>query len=604
MSDESSPRGAAPEGTPPDGHPKRMLKERTQFYADDVARRGLRYIVLPLVTVSLLGVVVMLSAPPIWHKIRERRGHAFAIQSLTKFRAGHLPEALKSLRSAITMAPNDPATLETTAIILSTEDLPDAISVWQTLFQKGGGTLAERLQYTALASRLGRFSLAITELNKILAVDPKNIDAKKLLVDISMRAGDFNTAINQGRELLSLGATPDRQFLLGTALVQSSKNAKTKDDLKPVEEGAFMLFQLATNSGPWQSQAAAALADHTQLVGEAAHQVLSALKKKTPFTALDLVTTTIIEIREEPTRAHEFMNQMAERMASAGLEDRLKAADWLASRQGLEAASKLIRPEDARTNHLAALLQLDFASSRRDWSFVKKELGNTNFLISPTIRACFEAGVAMSEGRAPTADALFRTAIASAGPDVAGDADLRYIALVAERTTNLLAAVSAHELRLKRSTSVLDASANILRLGAGGLPLERQFPALKARHDLMPEDVEIGSQYYYIAALLGRNLDEAKKGLSALRQAYPELPEPILGLAMIAVHSGAPADATNLLEEHPFDFEALPARLKVAYIHVIGRVGQKDLARSLARKLDINAYYPEERELLAPWLSR
>ena len=41
---------------------------------------------------------------------------------------------------------------------------------------------------------------------------------------------------------------------------------------------------------------------------------------------------------------------------------------------------------------------------------------------------------------------------------------------MAERTTNVLAAVSAHDFRLKRKTSVRDASANILRLTANGLP--------------------------------------------------------------------------------------------------------------------------------------
>ena len=291
-------------------------------------------------------------------------------------------------------------------------------------------------------------------------------------------------------------------------------------------------------------------------------------------------------------------------MADSTLDDRLRAADWLAAHQGLEPAARLIRPEDSRTNYLASLLELDIASRRQEWGIVKQALANTNRVISPTVRSCLEAGVAMSEGGAQKADALYRTAMDAAAVAVTADSDLQYIAIMAERTTNLLAAVSAHEFRLQRGANVGDASANILRLTANGLPLVRQFPALEARHNLMPEDVATSSQYFYTAAILGRNLEDAKRGLMALREAYPDRPEPILGLALIALRTGALVEATNMLEEHPLDFEALPARLRAALVHVLGRIGQKDLARTYARKLDLNAYYPEERELVEPWLNR
>ena len=75
---------------------------------------------------------------------------------------------------------------------------------------------------------------------------------------------------------------------------------------------------------------------------------------------------------------------------------------------------------------------------------------------------------------------------------------------------------------------------------------------------------------------------------------------------MPAIRSGptGPTEAANLLEEHPLDFETLPVRLRPALVYVQGQTGRKDLARANARKLALNQCFPEERELVEPWLTR
>ena len=612
MSEESKPVDAnsttdASKSAGATANAGRQRRKRTEYRSDgEAAKKGLRYIVLPLIGVTVVAVGGWLLARPAAHKFREHRGHTFAVQAGKEFAEGKTAESVKSLRLALAMAPNDPDTLRNAASILGTEEIPDALDFWQKLFQMGLGTTADRVRYAALATRLQRFGLATSELNLILKANPQDMGAKQMLVEVSILGGDFRTAIANARELLANESTLERQFLLGSALIRSSKTARTSEDLKAVEEGAKVLLPLATQVGPWQSPAAAALADNTRLTGEAAAAVLAAFAKKEKKSVADVVTTAVIQVRDQPARALEYMNSMAQELSGAGIEDRLRAASWMASIGGAESASKLIRFEDSKTNIIARMLSLDMASQRGDWNTVKLTLADTNQILPSVVRSSLTAGVAMSEGNNQKADALFRTAMDEAIANVTIDPELQYIALIAERATNLLAAVAAQELRLQIGAAVPDASQNILRLTSTGLPLVRQFTALEARHLAMPEDVATSSQYFFVSALLGRNLEEAKRGLIAMREAYPDRPEPILGLALVAIRSGptGPTEAANLLEEHPLDFETLPVRLRPALVYVQGQTGRKDLARANARKLALNQCYPEERELVEPWLTR
>jgi len=428
----------------------------------------------------------------------------------------------------------------------------------------------------------------------------------QMMTEVATLGGDFPTAVKHARVLAAAVPTPESRFLLGTALIRSSKTARTSEELRWVEEGAEILLKLLKEPFVGRSAVASTLAANVQLSGAAAQQVLASLDP-TGTNRMDLMTRVIIEVQEHPEKAGESFDRLAQTLNNAPLLERLAAADWLSGLGGTDAALKLVLTQDVKTNIYARMLRLDMATQRHEWGFIKQNLLENPDDLKPTVKTCMEAAVAMSEGDTAKADALFRNEIQNAVTKVTVESELQYIAKIAERTGNLNSAVAAHEYRLRRGAAIGDASQNILRLTrASKMPLLRQLPALEARHELMPEDENTSSQFYFVSAQLGRNLEETKRGLTALLGARPNSPELLVGIAMVLVRSGPAGitEAGTLLDEHAIDFDSVGVRIKPSLVYVLGQTGRKDLARAAARKLNLDECFPEERDMIEPWLAR
>lgn len=599
------------------GGSARQRRKRTEYRSDGTAaKRGLQYIVLPVIILVALGIVASLVARPLYRKYRESRGRAAALRSMEEFAAGETAQAVRSLRLALQMAPEDPTVMRNAARILSTEDIPDALNYWQKAFQKGEGTTEERLRCAALALRLRRYADAKAELDVVLKSEPNNTLAHRLMISFSQSTGDVKAAIDQARKIVEIDGSVTNRYLLGDVLVRASRapmsgQSGAEQQVKWAEEGSGILLPLATAPGPFQSGAAWALADSVILGGDAAKQVVDALSRKEPRTAGDMITVAVIRTKADPKILPETSQALVQELSKSPLPDRLQAADWLAGMGAPKLAAQLISPADSATNATAAYLEMDLAIQNKSWDRIKQGLSQSNLVFVPTVTNVMAAAVAVSNNELANAENILRTAIDTSNFSVSADSELTYLARSAERLGLNRVALAAHEARLPRGNAVMDASDNVLRLATleqGRDPqfpgMLRQYAALEARHSAVPDDVATASLYQYTAAILGRNLPAVQSELTAMLQKFPGRPEPVLCLAMVALKLGNIPEATRIMEENPVDPASLAVRLKPMMIHILGQIGQKEQARLLAQKVNLSQHFLEERELVTPWLQQ
>ena len=611
---ESSETGN-PESPKP-GSGGRQRRQRTEYRSDGAAAsRGLRWIVLPVVGLVVVGLATALLAKPAYRKYKEGKGRAAGVRAGEQFAAGEMADAVRTLRLGLQLAPEDTVVLRNAAQILATEDIPDALNFWQKIFHKGEGTIDDRIRYSTLAIRLRRFGLAKQELDELLKAEPKNPTIQQLAIQLAQATGNWSEAIAWVRQLAVNENNETGKYHLGRCLVQASKPEAGKEanpqQVKWAEEGSQILLPIASTAGPLQSGAASALADSVILQGEAARMVLDSLAKITNKTEADVLSMAVIQAKADPKKARDSAQMIVRELANSPVDSRMRAADWLSNMGLANLAAQLIRPADTTTNVLAAYMDADLALKSRNWPHLKEVLSQTNIVLTTTMSNVLSAGVSLSENNPTVAEQILRSAIDTANGTISADNELVYIANSAEQLGLTRVAIAAHEARLSRGSAVVPASEDLLRLcllEQGRDPqfpgLLRQYPALQARHAAVPEDLSVASYFYYASVMLERNLPQAQAGLAELRQKLPDHSELLILLALAHLRLGATPEAARLIEENPVDAATLPMRMKPAMIFVLGKTGQNELARSLTQKLDLTQYFLEERELVAPWIQR
>ena len=596
MSEDQSTPGSPSEPSVPSNR-KRVRKERTAFAGNDVAQSGVRYIVVPLLGVLLVGGVVALTARPVYNLFKARSGASRARQAELEWKGGKVKGAAANLRSALIMAPREPSVMRAAARLLGADGADgavEALNQWQMLIASGAATRQDRMEYIGLALKLERNGLAREQLELLLKDTPQDQNLLRGLVQACVSEGESETEATRAREIVKLDPSGWQSLgLLGETLLQSGGVAEIK-------EGKAILLALAATNVPAQTQATFALANSGRLTVAEARAVIDLLEKKPARSSVDAFVCYVLQAGVAPTNASARLPELLRELSAADLLDRMTAANWLMNHGVPTPAESLIRPEDIRTNVTARLISLELAAQRKDWNGVYSTLAKTNLTIPGLTRASLEvwlsvtnqAGIAQVNNRFK---ALLQRGISAN----AVDSNLRYLAHIAETAGATDAAISVHEFRLQRPWSAVNASEAILRLTLGVGPLARRYPALKVRAAAVADDEAAATEYYYLSALLGLDLKNARSGLEFFRKTYPNHPEIILGLAMAAVREGNRDQASAIMEEKPLDPAALNVRLRAAYVYVMGELGQRDIARRVARELNPAQLFPEEQELIS-----
>lgn len=598
MSNDQLPDGS-PGKLPVSRSSRRRRKERTEFYGNKVARSGVRWIILPVLILIAIGIVGASIARPIYNWFKARRGASLAVQAEAEFRKGQVISGAVKLRSALIMAAHEPAVMRVAARMLGSEDSADAVTQWQLLVASGAATRQDRLEYVALALRLKRNALAREQLELLLKDTPRDPLLLRGLVQANLMDGQPAPAISAARILVEADPANWKSLgLLGEALLASSQTAE-------LNEGKAILLSLASTNALAQPGATFALANSGRMTTSQARQVVELLGKKPVRLPIDSFVYHVLQAQLEPATAAALLPGLVQEISSASLADRLTTADWLMKHGAPDAANSLIQPAESRTNLAARIFRLEMAARRQDWESVRLALANTNSPLPGITHFCFAGWLlATNASGISQANVHFHGILQRAVSANAADSDLLYLAYIAETAGVKDAAIAAHEFRMRRPWSAVAASAEILRLTQGSSVLTRRLPALKLRAEQVIDDEAAAAEYYYLAAVLGRDLAATRAGLELLGERHPNQPEIIVGLALVALRSNNRDQAAAIMEEKPIDPATLSPRVKAAYIYVMGELGQHDVARRLAREVDLAQLYPEEQALVQPSLNR
>ena len=114
----------------------------------------------------------------------------------------------------------------------------------------------------------------------------------------------------------------------------------------------------------------------------------------------------------------------------------------------------------------------------------------------------------------------------------------------------------------------------------------------------LPGDRGVAILNAYLSALLQDTSARAKDGLMAVLGASPQEPDAPLALAMIELRLGDAAAALSRLEKMPRDWLQSTPQHGAVYAAALAANEQRELARRIARSIDVSKLRPEEVELI------
>lgn len=593
------PESPATGPTPSTGPGRRSHGRRLRYdLGSSTGEKALKHIILPLAAVFALGVLVFFTARPTYRLFKDYRARSLARDARRSFDRNQTLEGFRLLGTALALSPTNTEIIRELAVRLSDLGLPEALTYWQQLVARGAATREDRLRYFSLCLVFLRYDLLTEEFRTLVRQADGDPAVLQLAAHAALVAGNIPEAERRGREALAAGnANPVCSAILGEALLRSGRP-------EVLEEGRRRLWGVATNQGPHQGVALSSLEVFGRLDGEDLRRLRSILEARAKPGMSELLTLTRVRLRLDTNDAPAALGDLARRMAAAPLDERLAVSRFLVQAGAFEPAAQLIPEPEYRTNLAVFAWKVELDAWRGRWPEVLAALDNTNRALPPVVRGGLRGWMlAATEGPEAAARQFQSTLERVAHVPRAVD-ELQFLAQCAERAGLPAVAVNALERRLLWDFAVVESARDILRLLEPNRELRLRLPALRQLHRYMPGDPPVSAEYGYIASLCGEDLDEARSVFDSFRRQFPDSPEFTVGLAFARARQEKVAEAASLIEERAITLDGLSTRWQVAYLHILAAAGQREVVRTLARRLNRADLFKEELELLAPFLGK
>jgi hypothetical protein len=544
-----------------------------------------------LVALGILGLLGAVAARPAYRVFKDARATTLLPQATAAFEAGDLETAGKRIRVLVGLTPRRPDVMRLTARYCARVGNPDGLNYWNFLLATPEATREDRVGATAFALALNRLDISLPILKGLLAANPTDPDALRLLTRHFLLAGDAVAMRSTARQWLQAHPTENEaEFVLGSALLGAPDDATRS-------EGSRLLWGLAVGGSKWGEAAATALSTGARLTASEAALLLRKLSEK-PETRL---AAERLRLRIHPDEKPAIVERVASwATATSPLPELAATVAWLAEAGAADAALRLLPAERARTNAALLSVRLQILLEQKRFADVETAMseadtGPGRVSLQPYVLSCLKALKARQEKSDTDIGPLLDNALAAAGNDPRA---LAFVADYAEYLGGERTALNAHMRRLEWPPALLGSANEALRLARRLGDEAAVHRSTRRLAEALPGDTGLRALEAYQAALLREPPLSSNELLSQYQRANAGDPLYRAALALVDLRAGRHIEALALMEGNDTDWSAADPRWQAVYVAALSANQQREAARTLARQIKIDELSPSERALL------
>ena len=524
--------------------------------------------------------------------IKGWRGERFARQSMEALATGNIADAQKMVRSAIRLAPHEPAVVRAAARFSTKVRNPETFKYWQELADTPSFSDQDRLEFIRAALILDRLDLAQRYLHPLLAKEPRNREVLRLVVLEQTEFQNYPKAIEAARLALSLDPSSDQDLVsLGRLLIRST----TPSDH---DEGKNLLWDIGIGKSPLSLEAITAMIDSKSLTTTELEVLLRRVQAEAITNNAQKMLEAGIESRLHPERRDAAIDRVLAGYEGAPVDTKSEMLRWAVKLDPAHTA-EFLNADRIGTNRTLVTIKAEALASSAQWSHLDSMLTNAAVPFEPSGRALLKARSAFGQGKTDAGRGYILEGINLANPDPRA---LILLAKTAETAGLPADAIRAWERLGENPALILQASREVMRLSVATADLPSARRTIQRLSDHMPGDNSLAAERAILDVLYGENLEAAISTLGGLVRKNPGNIAWRHGLALARLKSGDAPAALSLIEETAYDWKLYPPRSQAIYIAILGSNGQRETARRFAHQVRIEKLREPERQLIEPWL--
>ena len=578
---------------PPDSsEPKRTVRdlemqdwiENREVTPDDIWRRW-------MLVVGVVVVLAVVGAGFGYRPLKRARARKLAAIAESQLAAGQNEAARISLKKAMGLGITEPEVLRALAHYSTKAGLPDAVDYWAKLITMAQATDKDRLEMAQAAMTVGRVDLVDSLCRKLLASQPRDIEALRLLVRARLIVENFAGATEGLRTLIALEPGNERDQVTLARLLLMDTNSSVRANAKTI------LMGLAVSRSPVANDAIVALAPEKDLTDAEIRVLLIKLKYATNGGFLHRAVGADLELRLDTNQTSAVVARMMEGFDKTSAEELLPLAMWI-ERHDPKRFAEFLTPERMKANRSLPALKAEALADSKQWEALTDLLNSSTNWIGDTEIAWLQARMAADRHKIEEARASIKVGIQSTG---SSQRILFNLATLAELLGLNAEAIEAWEVLGASPNMVLRSTREIIRLAALTSDLAAVRRAIERLDSFMPEQPNILGERAILDEIFNERVVQAGAVLAQLLSKDPTNGVWRDGMALAKLRMGDPAAALGLLEEKGFDWATADPRGKAIYVSVLGSAGQREAARRYARMVPMEKLRAVERQLVEPW---
>lgn len=552
----------------------------------------LKKILLGLLVLTVLcGIIV---GRPFLRWVRNARSRHFAGQSELYLAQENWQEAYSKAQAAYRLSPQEPAAWRALAHFYEKADSRAATPFLKMLCATPAATTEDEKEYAEVSLQHGDALQAHDQITRVLQRDGKNPEHLRLAARIYGALGDLKEARHFALQAEEFDPGNMRgRFLTAEIEISSSDQAERakgweaiwKLDQDQTEAGLDCL-RFCSRRPAFPREHLAALPDLLR------HHPLATERDRLLASELDLLRS--------PSEREQILRQaMADLKKGDGAALHTLAV-WLNTLGEFKKTTEILPEALAVTRQDLFLTYLDAMAAMNRWKDVDRLLEMKDVPLADVYVQAFHAKSAEARGDKETAEFSWRRAHTAATGNMA---QMAYLAQYAEKSGRIDQAELAYRSLADDVPSAQNAYHALLRIAQGRKDAQATLTLLQEMASRWRDDPAVRNDVAYMSLLLKKEVPKARDIALGLVSALPsELPHRT-ALALACLRTNDPASALNTYAGLQIPWEKVAARDKAIYVAVLGANGREEEAKKMAASLATNDLFPEELDLVRPWLS-
>jgi len=559
--------------------------DRSSHQYADIRETSRRFVFL-LVALVVIAAVGGFGARPAYRWFKAQRALSMVSQGEAAAATNDWQQVGRVVQTTLRLAPEELRVLRLAARYCTETRTQAGLNYWQMVQAKAGLNLDEQYHYARLAVDMGRTDLSAQLLQKLVATNQIDPRVLRLVVTHAEAVANPREAVNAARRWVSeTPGNPEAENALGNLLFGSPN---------PVErrEGRGLLWGLALSKGVYSANAIEKLVASPEL-SQGENLVLLKQVENDPA---HLVSGYILRIKLSPDQRQELVDAMIESaLKRAEPAELAKTASWLADNKLVHRVLDVLPEKLAEQNPVLMTGRLQALLESGQLAEVKRFLELDTSKVEAFMLHCLRAYAAGKEDKPQLMAGHFENALAAAGNS---PARLRFIAGYAEQIGQPSAAIAAYRRLMQWPAATVEAGQKIMKLATVLKDTRVLREATGQLAAYLPGDRGVAVLDAYLSALLQDTSARAKDNLLGLLGENPSESDAPLALALIELRLGEAGSALSRLEKMPRDWIQSTPQHGAVYAAALAANEQRELARRIARSVDVAKLRPEELDLI------